>query len=93
MAFAYRTLTVYGTVSQQLRLTTNNTPPRVSAATQTPHNPGHATPDKYPHATGLGILRFRSPLLTESHLFSSPTGTKMFHFPAYPPDAYEFNAG
>jgi hypothetical protein len=57
-----------------------------------PHNPGHATPDKYQHATGLGIIRFRSPLLTESHLFSSPTGTKMFHFPAYPPTPYELQA-
>src|SRR5699024_9406844 len=28
---------------------------------------------------------FRSPLLTESLLFSLPTGTEMFHFPAFPP--------
>ena len=34
---------------------------------------------------GLAILRFRSPLLTESLLFSLPTGTEMFHFPAFPP--------
>jgi hypothetical protein len=58
-----------------------------------PHNPGHATPDRYHHATSLGIIHFRSPLLAESQLFSSPTGTKMFHFPAYPPDTYEFSAG
>ena len=31
------------------------------------------------------IIRVRSPLLTESLLFSSPTGTEMFHFPAFPP--------
>ena len=30
-------------------------------------------------------LRFRSPLLTESQLFSLPAGTEMFHFPAFPP--------
>src|SRR5215475_7986191 len=34
---------------------------------------------------GLGSIRFRSPLLTESLLFSLPTGTEMFHFPAFPP--------
>jgi hypothetical protein len=33
------------------------------------------------------LLRFRSPLLTESQLFSLPTGTEMFHFPAFPPTA------
>src|SRR2546430_1156621 len=34
--------------------------------------------------TRFSLLRFRSPLLTESHLFSLPTGTEMFHFPAFP---------
>lgn len=45
-----------------------------------------------PHAQRLsaitharfGLLRFRSPLLTESRLFSLPAGTEMFHFPAFP---------
>src|SRR4029079_5323921 len=45
------------------------------------HNPRRVS-----HASGLAILRFRSPLLTESQLFSLPTGTEMFHFPALPPD-------
>lgn len=35
-------------------------------------------------------IRFRSPLLTESLLFSLPAGTEMFHFPAFPPTPYEF---
>ena len=30
----------------------------------------------------FGLLRFRSPLLTESFLLSFPAGTQMFHFPA-----------
>ena len=34
------------------------------------------------HAAGLGIVRFRSPLLAESLLFSLPAGTEMFQFPA-----------
>lgn len=46
-----------------------------------------------PHAQPLpglthirfSLLRFRSPLLPESRLFSLPTGTEMFHFPAFPP--------
>ena len=33
----------------------------------------------------FSLLRFRSPLLTESLLFSLPAGTEMFHFPAFPP--------
>ena len=32
----------------------------------------------------FSLIRFRSPLLTESLLFSLPTGTEMFHFPAFP---------
>ena len=37
--------------------------------------------------TRFGLLRFRSPLLTESRLFSLPVGTEMFHFPTFPPTA------
>ncbi len=32
---------------------------------------------------GLGYIRFRSPLLTESRLISFPAGTEMFQFPAF----------
>ena len=35
--------------------------------------------------TRFGLIRFRSPLLPESRLFSLPAGTEMFHFPAFPP--------
>lgn len=35
--------------------------------------------------TWFSLFRFRSPLLTESLLFSLPTGTEMFHFPVFPP--------
>ena len=46
-----------------------------------------------PHAQPLpgitrmrfSLLRVRSPLLTESLLFSLPAGTEMFHFPTYNP--------
>ena len=33
------------------------------------------------HASWFGLFPFRSPLLRESHLLSSPPGTKMFQFP------------
>ena len=33
----------------------------------------------------FSLVRFRSPLLTESLLFSLPVGTEMFHFPTFPP--------
>ena len=35
--------------------------------------------------TRFSLIRYRSPLHTESQLFSSPAGTEMFHFPAYTP--------
>ena len=34
----------------------------------------------------FGLFRFRSPLLSESLLFSLPVGTEMFHFPTFPPN-------
>ncbi len=33
----------------------------------------------------FSLIRFRSPLLSESQLFSLPMGTEMFHFPTFPP--------
>ena len=41
----------------------------------------------------FGLIRFRSPLLTESRLLSLPAGTEMFHFPALPPPALCVQAG
>ena len=35
--------------------------------------------------TRFSLIRVRSPLLTESLLFSLPVGTEMFHFPTFPP--------
>ncbi len=35
--------------------------------------------------TRFSLFRVRSPLLTESLLFSLPVGTEMFHFPTFPP--------
>jgi hypothetical protein len=48
------------------------------------HNTACTTPDSLTYKR-FSLFRFRSPLLTESLLFSLPTGTEMFHFPAFPP--------
>jgi hypothetical protein len=45
-------------------------------------------PCRVSHEHGLATIRFRSPLLTESQLFSLPVGTEMFHFPTFPPHTY-----
>src|SRR5699024_5827534 len=37
--------------------------------------------------TWFSLIPVRSPLLRESLLFTLPTGTEMFHFPASPPTA------
>ena len=49
------------------------------------HDPAHATPAGYHTWKRFSPIRFRSPLLTESLLFSLPVGTEMFHFPTFPP--------
>ena len=43
-----------------------------------------------PGSLRFGLLRFRSPLLTESISLSSPPGTSMFRFPGLPPHGYVF---
>ncbi len=50
----------------------------------TPYNPGYATRGRL-HVPRFGLIRFRSPLLTESRLIYFPRGTEMFHFPRLPP--------
>jgi hypothetical protein len=77
--------------SKLIRLTQNFITPRQAG------RPGQiclTTPHTQPlpgiTCARFSLLRFRSPLLTESLLFSLPTGTKMFHFPAYPPPPYTF---
>jgi hypothetical protein len=46
----------------------------------------HAQPLPGITRTRFGLFRFRSPLLSESLLFSLPVGTEMFHFPTFPPN-------
>ena len=67
-------------------LTPHNRPSktRQSLYATTPQ-PRIRNPCRVSHEHGLATIRFRSPLLTESQLFSLPVGTEMFHFPTFPP--------
>lgn len=48
-------------------------------------NPASCNARRLSHMTRFSLFRVRSPLLTESLLFSLPVGTEMFHFPTFPP--------
>ena len=93
--FAYGILTLYDRPSQATSTNTTVYHSRPGRRTQERNAPQHRThnPRRVSHVHGLAILRFRSPLLTESLLFSLPTGTEMFHFPAFPPTGYTFTGG
>ena len=60
-----------------------------------PESPTTPTVQRLPPITHdrFGLFRFRSPLLTESLLFSLPVGTEMFHFPTFPLPALYIQAG
>ena len=82
--FDYGTLTLYGPASTLVRLYA-----RTSLRHAGRHDKeGPTTPHMQP-LPGITHIRFspirvRSPLLTESLLFSLPVGTEMFHFPTFP---------
>ncbi len=46
-----------------------------------------------PKSQATGLIRFRSPLLTESRLMSFPPATEMFQFAGFASCAYGFSAG
>ena len=61
----------------------------------TPKSPTTPTMQRPPAITHdrFGLFRVRSPLLTESLLFSLPVSTEMFHFPTFPLPALYIQAG
>ena len=61
----------------------------LSARQRRPNDPTTPRRQRLPAVTPtwFSLFRFRSPLLTESLLFSLPVGTEMFHFPTFPPRA------
>jgi len=89
--YAYGGLTRYAATFQPLQLHLQYTSP---ARQNRPHDPTTPQTQPLPGITRprFSHLRFRSPLLPESQLFSLPTGTEMFHFPAFPPHALYIQA-
>jgi hypothetical protein len=82
--FAYGAFTLYGGSFQRpsARLVFCNSPTWPQPDQAKPHNPAQATPVGLTPAR-FGLFRVRSPLLTESLLFSLPGGTEMVHFPPF----------
>jgi hypothetical protein len=82
--FAYGAFTLYGGSFQRpsARLVFSNSPDRPQPIQAKPLNPAQATPAGLAPAR-FGLFRVRSPLLTESLLFSLPGGTEMVHFPPF----------
>lgn len=80
--FSYRTLTYSGR-SFQTTSPNNNAQgvPLVDDTQLSPTTP-HTQPLPGITCTRFSLIHVRSPLLAESLLFSPPTGTEMFHFPA-----------
>ena len=67
--FVYGALTLYGCTFQNILLSSTN--------------PVMWLP-QHPDKSGFRLIRFRSPLLTESHMISFPPVTKMFQFTGCP---------
>ncbi len=83
--FGYGGNTLYAAPFKTLHLCARFITPRRHVSTS---NARPTTPTPQP-LTGItrnrfSLIRFRSPLLTESLLFSLPVGTEMFHFPTFP---------
>ena len=82
--FAYGAVTLYGDPFQRpsARLVLCNSPAHPQLDHAMSHDTDEATPAGLtPHR--FGLFRVRSPLLTESLLFSLPEGTEMVHFPSF----------
>jgi hypothetical protein len=67
------------------RLTHDQCPTGWQPRSDNAPQPHTRNPCQVPTRAWFSLLRVRSPLLTESLLFSLPAGTEMFHFPAFPP--------
>ena len=78
-------ITYSGVPSQTLPLTHNTMMRQLTACHGHTPQPHACNPCQVITHTWFSLIRYRSPLHTESHLFSSPTGTEMFHFPASTP--------
>ena len=92
--FSYGALTLYAAPSQVLRL-----PQRFLTVSTRPADPIKRVPQprtrnpcRLSHAYGLASSGFAHHYSRNHWLFSLPTGTEMFHFPAFPPTALYIQA-
>ena len=90
--FDYGAGTHYGPPFKTVRLYRHITFTTRQNDTKSPATPGMQRLPAITH-TRFSLIRFRSPLLTESLLFSLPVGTEMFHFPTFPLPALYIQAG
>src|SRR4030095_11853091 len=78
------------TLSRNLPLTPHHTPQRWQSLNgRTPQHPDRNT-CQLSHDPGLATSAFARHYSRNHILFSLPAGTKMFHFPTFPPTPYEF---
>lgn len=91
--YTYGAITLYGATFQWTSTSTSFSY-CLTHRQMDPSGPTTPTAQPLPGITrnGFSLIRFRSPLLSESLLFSLPTGTEMFHFPAFPPHALYIQA-
>ena len=89
--FGYGVRTLYDQPFKAVRLYCAVTAPVRQNRTTGPTTPTMQRPPSITHDR-FSLFRFRSPLLTESLLFSLPVGTEMFHFPTFPPHALYIQA-
>ena len=85
-AYTYGAITLYGATFQWTSTSRalSHCPTVRQNGLNAPTTP-HTQPLPGITCAWFSLLRFRSPLLTESQLFSLPMGTEMFHFPTFPP--------
>ena len=90
--FDYGVGTLYDRPFKTVRLYASVTPAARQNSLVSPTTPNMQLLPDITH-TRFSLIRFRSPLLTESRLLSLPVGTEMFHFPTFPLPALYIQAG
>ena len=83
--FGYGAHTLYGRPFKTVHLCPHSHPPSPAELERKVPQPRPCNARRLSHMERFSLIRVRSPLLTESLLFSLPAGTEMFHFPAFPP--------
>ena len=90
--FDYGVCTLYDWPFNAIRLYDVLMPTAYQRGLESPTTPNVQRLIAITHAR-FSLFRFRSPLLSESLLFSLPVGTEMFHFPTFPLPALYIQAG